>query len=100
VSALVTLDAETDTITLEASWQVSNDDTTWYDVIPLNNAAQVVWATGTAGADASVSAVLPMPPACDGMRYARIAVTPRVTDGLIADTYAVGYNLIKADLIA
>jgi hypothetical protein len=99
LSALVTLDAETDTITLEASWQVSNDDSTWVDVAPYNNAAFVVWATGTAGADAAVTKSLGFPDGSwKGWRYARVAVTPKVTDGLTADTYAIGYNYVKDDL--
>lgn len=92
LSAIVALDAETDTITLEASWQVSNDASTWVDVTTLNNASQVVWATGTAGADALVTKVLPAPDCIHGFRYARVAVTNRVVNGLVADTYRIGYN--------
>lgn len=101
LSALVALDAETNTITLEAFWQVSPDGTNWYDVAPYNNAAFVVWATGTAGADATVTKVLPAPDCVyDGVRCARVVVRNLVADGLIADTYRVGYNFQKDDLIA
>ena len=99
LSALVALDAETNTITLEAYWQVSNDDTTWVELIPVNNAAVVIWGTGTGGADATVTRVLPAPDAVYGWRYARVAVVPRVTNALTADTYAIGYCFEKDDLL-
>jgi hypothetical protein len=98
LSALVALDAETNTITLEASWFVSNDNTTYVKVPPLNNATVVVWATGTAGADATVTKVLSAPDACYGYRYARIGVTVGVTNALAADTYAIGYNYLLDEL--
>lgn len=100
LSAVVALDAETDTLTLEAFWQVSNDTTTWYEIPAYNNAAWVVWATGTAGADATVTKVLPAPDAVYGFRYARAAVRNQVANGLAADTYRIGYNFEKDDLLA
>lgn len=99
LSALVALDAETNTVTLEAYWQVSNDATTWVDTTPFNNAARVVWATGTGGADALVTQVLPAPDAVYGWRYARVCVVNRVVNAVTGDTYEIGYCFEKDDLI-
>lgn len=59
LGALVTVDAETNTLTASAKWQVSSNGTTWYDVVPTNNAANVVLMTGTSGADTAVTAFVP-----------------------------------------
>jgi hypothetical protein len=100
LSALVKLLAETDTITLQAFWEVSNDGVTFVPIVPLNNAANVVWCTGTAGADVAVTKVLPAPESLYGWRYARVSVMNLVANGLIADTYGIGYCFEKDDLIA
>jgi hypothetical protein len=100
LSSLVTVDAETNTITLESYWQVSNDASTWVDAATENNAAVVVLATGTAGADAAVTKSIPAPRSVYGWRYARAVVVNRVVDGLIADTYRLGYCFEKDDLAA
>lgn len=92
LSALVTVDAETNTLTLAAKWQVSNDGSTWVDVANgSQNAAAVVLATGTAGADAAVTKMIPAPDAIYGWRKARIAFVVGVTTGTTSDTYAAGY---------
>lgn len=100
LSAEVTVEAETDTITIEAFWEVSSvagGGGTYYPVTSLNNAAQVVWATGTAGDDAVITKVLPAPDCVYGYPYARCSVKNLVADGLIADTYAIGYNFVQED---
>lgn len=91
LSALVTVDAETNTITLTGLWQVSNNGSTWETVVPMNNAANVILATGTGGADAAVTRRFEAPKACYGSRYARFAVQNLVVDGQAADTYRIGY---------
>lgn len=92
LSALAVVDAETDTITISGKWQVSNDNSTWVDVANgPQNAASVVLATGTAGADASVTRAFPAPDAVYGWRYARFALTNGVVTGNTADTYAISY---------
>lgn len=93
VSALVTVDAETNTITLAAKWQVSADATTWYDFAnaPANTAATVL-ATGTGGADAAVTKVIPAPEGLEGWKYARMSVVVGVTTGTTSDTYSIGYS--------
>lgn len=92
LSALVTVDAETNTLTLAAKWQVSNDGSTWVDVANgPQNAATVVLATGTGGADASVTKAIPAPDAIYGWRLARIALVVGGTTGTTSDTYAMSY---------
>ena len=92
LSVKLVLDIETDTITVSGVWQVSNDNSTWVDVANgSQNAAAVVFGTGTAGADASITKVLQAPDAVYGWQWARIALRVGVTTGATADTYALGY---------
>lgn len=89
LSCLCVVDAETDTITLTAKFQVSDDNSTWYDLAgDAQNPANVLLATGTGGADAAVSRVLPVPPAALGWKYVRPALVNLVATGAAADTYA------------
>ena len=99
LSALVSLDMETNTITGWAYWQVSNDDTTWVDIAETNNAAVVIWATGTVGADALVTKCLPAPDAVYGWRYARVCVVLGVTNGVTNDIYRIGYCFEKDEYV-
>ncbi len=92
LSALVVVDAETNTITVAAKWQVSNDGATWVDVANgSQNAASVVLATGTAGADALVTRMIPAPESIYGWRKARLALVTGVATGAATDTYAISY---------
>lgn len=89
LSCLFVLDAETDTITLTGKFQVSDDNSTWYDLAgDAQNPANVLMATGTAGADAAVSRVLPVPSPAMGWKYVRAAIVNLVATGAAADTYA------------
>lgn len=98
LSALVAVDAETNTFTFAAKWQVSNDGSTWVDVANgSQNAAAVVLATGTAGADPLVTKSIPAPDAIYGWRQARIALVTGGTTGAAADTYALSYCFRTAD---
>jgi hypothetical protein len=99
LSGLITVDAETNLITLSAAWQVSNDASTWYRCVPSNSAATVVLATGTGGADTAVTRVVDANPAVYGWRYARLGVLNLEADGLIADTYAISYSYLARDLV-
>lgn len=93
LSALVTVDCETSTMTLTGKWQVSNDNSTWIDVSNgSQNAAGVVFATGTAGADADVVKCFEAPTAVYGWRYARFAFTNAVATGAATDTFSVGFS--------
>jgi len=92
LSALVTIDCETDTLTVTGLWQVSNDNSTWVTVTNgPQNAAGVVLLTGTAGADAAATVCYQAPDAVYGWRYARFAIQNGVTTGATADTYTVSY---------
>lgn len=88
LSCLFTVDAETDTITIEGRWQVSDDNSTYYSIGPMNNAANVVLATGTAGADAAVTRCLVCPDAALGWKYVRPACVSGVVQGNAVDTYS------------
>ncbi len=91
------LDAETNTITLTPKWQVSRDGgSTWLDCAPdPNNGTYAAQATGTAGADATVTKVLPAPDAVYGYPLARVGVTVGVTTGTANDTYVASYSWVK-----
>lgn len=101
LSALVTVDCETSTMTMAGKWQVSNDGTTWVDVTNgPQNAASVVFATGTAGADADVTRAFEAPSAVYGWRKARFAITNGVAAGNTVDTYSIGYCYRSAPFAA
>lgn len=91
LSALVTVDCETNTLTMTAKWQVSKDASTWVDVALTNNAANVTLATGTAGADADVVRAIVAPEAVFGWNYARLVIVTGVVTGNAVDTYSIGY---------
>ena len=95
LGALCTVDAETNTITLAAKWQVSSDDSTWYDVVEPYNPANVVLATGTAGADAAVTKCVQAPICVFGWRYTRCAIVNGVAEGNDVDTYTIAYYAEK-----
>lgn len=98
LSARVVVDAETNTITLAAVWEVSRDGVTWVRCSPAtNNAAEVVLATGTAGADASVTRQIPAPPMVAAFRYCRCSILNGVTTGAAADTWAISYDYKEID---
>lgn len=93
LSALLTVDAETSTLTMTAKWQGSNDTSTWFDIANApQNVAATALATGTGGADASVVKVIPAPPAVEGFRYARCSIVIGVVTGATVDTYSIAYN--------
>lgn len=92
LSAVVTVDAETNTITFTGKWQGSNDKTTWYDVAntPANTAGTAI-ATGTSGSDTPVTKAIPAPQGIEGWRYARLSLVIGATTGTTNDTYSIGY---------
>lgn len=92
LSALLVVDAETNTLTMTAKWQVSNDSSTWVDLANgSQNAAGVALATGTGGADAAVTRSIPAPDAVYGYQWARCSIVIGVTTGTTSDTYSIGY---------
>lgn len=96
LSTLVIVDAETNTLTLSAYWQVSEDGSTWYDVAGTpSNPANVVLATGTSGSDASVTKVIGAPAAVYSYSFARAVVVNGVATGATADTYSIQYKYVR-----
>lgn len=99
LSALCVLLAETNTLTLTVKWQVSNDNSTWYDFsYSVGNAAPTVVGTGTAGADSAVTKVFEAPQGVLGWKYARVAFVVGVATGAAGDTYTYGYNYVQGDI--
>jgi hypothetical protein len=98
LSCLVTVTAETNTLTLTPGWQVSHDNSTWYDVAPPNNPANVALATGTSSADPAVSKVVAAPEAVYGWEYARCVIVTGVVTGAATDLYAFAYNCRLTDV--
>lgn len=92
LSALVTVLAETNTLTWSGKWQGSDNGSTWVDIANgSQNAAAVVLATGTAGADVAVTKSIPAPEGVTGWRKARFVLVTGATTGATADTYSVSY---------
>lgn len=93
LAADVSLLADTSTFTWATKWQVSNDNSTWVDVANgPQNAAAVVIATGTAGADTVVRKAIEAPATVYAWRWARIAAVTGGTTGATIDTYSLAYN--------
>jgi len=89
ITALVSVTAATSTITFTGKWQVSNDKSTWVDIAGGNNAANVVFATGTASI---VTKVLDAPLGVYGWRYARFVFVTGVATGGASDLYSIAYG--------
>lgn len=81
LTALVVPNAKTNTLTIAGKWQVSDDNSTWVDVIPVNNAATVVLVTGT-GSDVTVTRCVEAPNGLNGFSFVRFAL---VTGTAVAD---------------
>lgn len=97
LSAKLTVDAETNTLTIAAKWQGSDDNSTWVDLANApGNPAAVVLATGTAGADAAVTVSVEAPSSAYGYRWARCALTNGVATGTTSDTYSNQYKYVAA----
>jgi hypothetical protein len=58
------------------------------------NPANVVLATGTGGADASVTKAIPAPLPIHGWRYMRAVARVGVTTGATVDTYSIAYRYL------
>jgi len=96
LSALYVVDAETNTLTITAVWQVSDDASTWYDLATSNNAANVALATGTSGADPVVSRAIPCPAEAYGWRNVRAVARVGVTTGTSSDLYTITYRYLAS----
>lgn len=93
--ALVLASAKTNTTTITGKWQVSDDNSTYYDVVPQNNAARVAQVTGTGSAVAS-TVVYEAPNAILSFKYVRFAIITAVStaDGT-DDGGTISYRYIK-----
>lgn len=80
----------TSTLTFTASWQVSNDNTTFYDVKSHNNVANVA-------VSASSTLILNAPDAAFGWKYARVQVTTGATAAATGtgDNYDVRFSYLR-----
>ena len=85
LSAHVKTTAQTTSLTVVGYWQVSMNDTDYYDVAPVNGAALVALATGTAGADTAVNKVIPAPDAVYAWKFARMQLVTGVGSATTGD---------------
>lgn len=97
LSAVCVVDAETNLITLAAAWEVSNDASTWVACVDENNVAPTVLATGTSGADATVTKAVTAPRGVYGYRYSRCSIAVAAATGTSNDTATVGYSYVIDD---
>ncbi len=95
LSADITLDAETNTLTMTPVWEVSTDGNTYTRLVQPNGAAEVAMATGTGGADASVSRVVSAPSGAYGYRYVALSILSGVVAGNAVDTYSVAMRYVS-----
>jgi hypothetical protein len=95
LSAHIEMSVKTSTLTETPSWQVSDDNTNWYDVKVSNNAANVATAAGT-GATVTTKVDLQAPASVHGHKYARAIVTTAVGvgDG-VNDAYLINYAWLQ-----
>ncbi len=73
VSCKVAATAKTDNLAISATWQVSDDGSTYYDLVESNNPANVALITGT-GTSATVTKILSAPN-LEGFKFARVKLT-------------------------
>jgi hypothetical protein len=90
--------ATTNTLTITAKWQVSNDGSTWRDCKPSNGAVNVALVTGT-GAAVTDTVCLAAPDCVYGKKYARVRLVSGVGvgGGLGVDEGSVSYNWRQID---
>lgn len=97
LSSYANVTAETNTLTLTHQWQVSNDETTWYDVAHgPQNPAGVALATGT-GSAVPGTKIFPAPEAIAGFMWARAAIRVGVVTGTALELWELGYNYRQQD---
>lgn len=93
LSALVQVTANTSGLTMTARWQGSNDNTTWFNAVGLNNAANVALATGASGGgNVASKVIISAPREIEGWKFARCQVLIGVATGTTNDLYSIGYS--------
>lgn len=92
--AVVLASATTNTLTITGFWQGSDDNSTWIDIVPQNNAARVAQVTGTGSAVSSTKAY-EAPLAATSFKYVRFGLASGTgsADGA-ADGGTIGYRWI------
>lgn len=92
---LATVLADTNTFTFTGVWQVSLDNTTFYDCALANNPANVALDTGTASADVAVTKVIEAPSCVYSFPFFRFALVTGVVTGAAIDTYSLANYAVK-----
>jgi hypothetical protein len=94
LSAIISATASSSTLSITANWQVSQDGSTYYNVVPVNSATNVAMILGT-GTSATTTNVIP---ATDvyGYKYARLRATSSgATANGTVDGVTVSYRYVK-----
>lgn len=94
LSAKVVALADTNTLTLTAIWEVSDDASTWTRAGGPNNVTPTAIATGTAGADTAVTRNIDAWDSVYGKRYARCSALVGGTTGASIDSCTVSYDYV------
>jgi hypothetical protein len=103
LSAYFLVEAETDTLEIEALWEVSHTGKPgeWRELlpfgVPVGDAA--VLAIGTGGDDPVVEAVFQAPSAVYGYKYVRASLRNQVATGAAVDTWLISYSFLRKDLV-
>ncbi len=95
--ANVTTAITTSTIVLTASWQVSQDGTTFVPIFSGTGAAYTNSSAAGTGSLVTSTFSLAAPFAASAYPYARCVLTNSVTTGGAGDTYVVSYNYVRND---
>lgn len=98
LSALCVGSTKTSSVVATYKWQVSMDNSTFYDLKPMNNAASVTTASGT-GSDVAYSFVLDCPISASGWKYARPVATLSGAGTAAEDVTSVTVRWLQADEI-
>lgn len=92
LSARVYWSAHTNAITLTGKWQGSTDNSTWRDIVPIQNPAHVVLQTSTGTGAKFIEA----PTCIRGIPYVRFSLVSGGASGTVGDTYSMSYNYVAA----
>lgn len=92
--AVVLASATTNTTSITGFWQGSDDNSTWVNIVPQNNAAKVVQVTGT-GSAVSSTVAYEIPNGATSFKYVRFGlVTGTGTADGAADGGTIGYRWV------
>lgn len=97
LSANITTAITTSTLTMIASFQVSNDSSTWLTVVGGIGSANVTAVAAGTGSLVTTTYAFTAPHAVYAYPYVRCVLTNGVTTGGAGDTYVISYNFLKND---